>query len=63
MTEESRLREIHHSLSCFTPQLFTSTMIKTGQWMEGKHEWRNFTNITKVHQTLSLSKVRVNKQI
>ena len=36
MTEESRLREIHHSLSCLTPKLFTSAifMVVWG-WQKG----------------------------
>ena len=32
MGVESRLREIHHSLSCLTPKLFTSAIFMTWGW-------------------------------
>ena len=45
MGVESRLREIHHSLSCLTPKLFTSAIFMT--WvggMFGDNEYSMKTN-------------------
>ena len=39
MGVESRLREIHHSLSCLTPKLFTSTIFMTKGWERVKQVW------------------------